>query len=79
MSNIEKSYRDTIIVYLVNLGTSYLLLHIVQCCRACAVDEERRAIPMVLYCSGTMYKYYSHPGFFQSNTMRKEEIFTTNY
>ena len=64
VSDIEKSYKDTIIGHLVNLGTEYLLLHIVQCWRECAVDEENRYINMVMYCSHMMYKYYSRLGFF---------------
>ena len=44
---------------MVNEGTSDLLLHIVQCWRACAVDAENWALQMVLYCSHMMYKYYS--------------------
>ena len=40
VSNIEESYNGTIIGNIGNAGTSYLLLHIVQCWRACAVNEE---------------------------------------
>ena len=64
MSNIEESYIDTIIGHLVNSGTEYLLLHLVQCWHACAVNEENQDIPMILYYSHMMYKYYSHLGFF---------------
>ena len=46
-----------------NSGTSDLLLHTVQCWRACAVNEENKALPMVLECSHMMYKYYSCLGF----------------
>ena len=44
--------------------TAYLLLHILQCWRACALYEENQAIDMVLYCSGVMYKYCSCLGVF---------------
>ena len=37
--DIEESYKDTIIGNLENSGTADLLLHIVQCWRACAVNE----------------------------------------
>ena len=63
MSDIVESYKDTIISNLGNAGTSYLLLHIVQCCRACAVDKDNQALPMALYCSCMTYKYYSCIGF----------------
>ena len=59
VSGIEESYKDTIIGLLENSGTKNLLLYKVQCLCACVVDEEKRALPMVLYCSGMMYKYYS--------------------
>ena len=39
VSDIEESYKDTIISHLVNSGTVDLLLQIVQCRYACAVDE----------------------------------------
>ena len=50
MSDIEESYKDTIIGHLGNSGTAYLLLHTVQCWRACAVDEENWNLPMILFC-----------------------------
>ena len=59
VSDIVESYKDSIIGNLVNSGTADLLLHIVQCCRVCAVNEENQALVMVLYCSHIMYKYYS--------------------
>ena len=37
--DIEESYKDTIIGRLVNPVTEDLLLHMVQCWRACVVDE----------------------------------------
>ena len=40
VSDIEQSYKDTIIDHLVNSGKSDLLLHIVYCWRAYAVNEE---------------------------------------
>ena len=39
VSNIEESYKDTIIGHLVNSGIADLLLHIVQCWRAYAVNK----------------------------------------
>ena len=62
--DIEESYKYTIIIHLENTGTVDLLLHIVHCWSTCAVDEEKYAVPVVLYCSGMMYKYYSCLGFF---------------
>ena len=44
---------------MVNSGTSDLLLHILQCWRVCTVNEENQALPLVLYCSHTLYKHYS--------------------
>ena len=38
VSVIEESYKVTTFGHLVNSGTAYLLLHIVQCWRACEVD-----------------------------------------
>ena len=55
VSDIEESYKDTTIGNMENSGTSYLLLHIVQCWRTCAANEENQALPMVLYCSHIMY------------------------
>ena len=63
VSNIEESYKDTIIRNLVNSGTADLLLHMVKCWPAYAVNKENQALPLVLYCSHTMYKYYSRLGF----------------
>ena len=40
VSDIEELYKDTIINHLVNSDTVDLLLHIVQCWRGCAVNEE---------------------------------------
>ena len=39
VSNIVESYKDTVIGHLGNTGTSYLLLHIVQCCITCEVTN----------------------------------------
>ena len=58
VSYIEEQYKDTIIGHLGNSGTAYLILHRVQCWCACAVIEENRALPMVMYCSHIIYKYY---------------------
>ena len=49
--------------HLVNSGTADLLFQIVQCWRACEVNEEGQDLPMVIYCSGIMYKHYSYLGF----------------
>ena len=40
MSNIEESYKDTIIGHMGNSGISNLLSHILQCRRECSVNEE---------------------------------------
>ena len=56
---MEELYKDTIIGHLENPGTADLLVHIVQCWRVCEVDEHKQALPMVLYCSQIIYKYYS--------------------
>ena len=64
MYGINKSYKYTIIGHLVNSGTSYLILHTVQCWHACEFDIEKRALPLVLYCSGMIYQYYYRLGFF---------------
>ena len=39
VSDIEEPYKYTIIGHLGNSGTEDLLLHILQCCLSCAVDE----------------------------------------
>ena len=63
VSNIEESYKDTVIGYLGNSGTEDLSLHIIQCWFSCVVGKEKRSLPMVLYCSVIIYKYYSRLGF----------------
>ena len=63
VSDIEESYKNTIIGNMGSSGTVDSLLHIVQCWRACAVNEENQALHLVLYFSHTMYKYYSRIGF----------------
>ena len=50
---------------MINPGTEYLLLQIVECWNAHAVNEENQALSMVLKCSHVMYKYYYCLGFFQ--------------
>ena len=50
VSNIEESYKDTIIGHLRNSVTEDLLLYMVQFWRACENDEEKWALSMVLYC-----------------------------
>ena len=59
VSYIVESYKYSIIGHLGNSGTADLLLHILQCWSACAVDEEKLDLRMVLYSSGIMYKSYS--------------------
>ena len=50
VSDIEESYKETIIGHLGNSDTADLLLHIVNCWRACAVNEENHNLTMVMYC-----------------------------
>ena len=57
MSDIEESYKDTIIGNMVNPGTADLLLHMVPFWRACAFNEENQALYMIMYCSHVIYKY----------------------
>ena len=59
VSDIEELYKETIIVNPGKSDTAYLLLHIVQCWCACAANEENRALPIYLYCSQIMCKYFS--------------------
>ena len=47
VSDIEESYKDTIIGHLGNSGPSDLLLHIIQCWSEFTFNEEKRAQPMV--------------------------------
>ena len=56
VSDIEESYKDTIIGNLGNSGTSDLLLHIVQCWHTCEVNGGNQDIPLVLLCSHKIYK-----------------------
>ena len=58
--------------HLGNSGTEYWLLRIVQCWSPCELDEEKWDLPMVLYYSGMMYKYYSCVGF--SYIKQNEEV-----
>ena len=48
---------------MVNTVTADFLLHIVQCWHTCLVYKDNWDLPMVLYCSVMMYKYYSYFGF----------------
>ena len=68
VSDIVESYKYTIIGHLGNTGTVDLLLHIVQCWCACAVDKGNCDLSIVIYCSGILYKYYSSLGFLPINT-----------
>ena len=68
VSDILESYKYTIIGNLVNSGTVDLLLNLVQCWRECAANEENQTLPLFLYCSHMMYKYYSCLGFSPINT-----------
>ena len=69
-SNIEESYKDTIIGHMGNSDTADLLLYIVQYWRQCVVNEEKQSLPIVLHWSSMIYKYNSHLGFFPINTQR---------
>ena len=51
-------YKDSIIGNLCKSSTEAFLLHIIQCWSTYEADEENKDIPMVLYCSGILYKYY---------------------
>ena len=64
VSDIVESYKDTIIGNLGNKGTEDLLLYILQCWRAFEFDKENSDLPIVMYCSVIMYKYYSCLRFF---------------
>ena len=80
VSDIEESYIDTIIGHLINSGTAHLLLHIVQCWCACAVDEKKRDIyGSVLTRHDLCENIILVLGCPQSNTTRKENIFTIKY
>ena len=59
LSNIEESYKDTIVGHFGNSCIEDLLLNITQCWRACVVVEYKWNLPILLYYSGMMYKYYS--------------------
>ena len=48
VSDVVESYKETIIVHLGNIGTTDLVLHIVQCWRAYAGDKENWDISIVL-------------------------------
>ena len=63
MSDVVELYRNTIIGHLINAGTPDLLLLMIQCWRVYKVGKENQSLHMVLYCSGIMFKYYSHLGF----------------
>ena len=59
MSDIEESYKDTIISHIEYSVTSDLLLHIVQCWIACEVNKENQDLPMVLYRSHMMLLHWN--------------------
>ena len=67
VSDIEKSYKDKIIGHMINSVTVDLLLHVVQCRRACAVNESNQNLHLVMYCLHLMYKYYYRLVFFPIN------------
>ena len=73
MSDIEASYKDTIIGNLVNSGIAYLLLHPVQCWSACEFYEENKALSFVLYFSHDVYILFSSRFVPYQHTMRKGE------
>ena len=60
VSDILKSYKDTIIGFLVDTDSAELLSCILKLLCVCAVYEENQALSVVMYCSDIMYKYYSH-------------------
>ena len=64
---------------MVNSGTVDLLLHLVHFWSARADYEEKLALPMVLYFSGIIYKYYSGIGFPPIKKNEEEKIFTMKY
>ena len=68
LSNIEESYKDTIIGNMGNSGTAYLLIHIVQCWIECSVSEKNKSLPMILYYSHMMYTYYYKSLIFPNQT-----------
>ena len=65
VSDITELYKYTIIGHLGISGASDLLLHAVKCWRECVVNEENQALPVVLYCSHMISKYYYCLGFLQ--------------
>ena len=75
VSDIVKSYKNTVIGYLQNAGTSHFLLHIVQCYHACEFDEDNQSLPVVIYSSDMVWNIILVLGFFQSNTMNNEMVF----
>ena len=38
------------------------------------MNEDKRSLPMFLYFTHMIYKYYYRLGFSQSNTMRKKKV-----
>ena len=64
---------------MVNSGTEDLLLHTIQYRRACAVNEEKKALHLVVYFSRIMYKYYPHIGFIQIKHNEEGEKPTMKY
>ena len=79
VSDIEESYKDTIIGHLGNSGTEDLLLHVEKCWRSCAINEENISSPMVLYCSHMMYILFLSWIFPNQHTVSKVKIFTMKY
>ena len=60
VSNIVKSYEDTIIGYMGKSGATYLALHIVQrWCEFYLENEQNQALPVIIYCYVVVYLYYS--------------------
>ena len=57
VSDIVEYYIYTIIGHSGNADKTDFSFHIVQCWHACEVDKENCVLPMVMYCSGMMYKY----------------------
>ena len=73
--DIVGSYKDSIIGHLRKSGTEDLLLHIVQCWRWGVFDKQNRYFPIVMYCSGMMYKYYSCLKVFLVNTQLGRKVY----
>ena len=79
MSDIEESYKNTIVGHLVNSGTEDLLLHIVQCWREFSFNEEKLKLPIFMCFLVKMYRYYSYLGCFSIKNNEERKIFILKY